>query len=93
VFKNFLIQKKKMMALAIIISIALIGWWFSKKEFFMQDSDVARQTGRIEFAKKQLAEVQAKITVEKLDAMLTQADDLDEKTQTLMENMKPANNE
>ena len=82
-----------MMALAIMVSIVLIGWMFSNREFFMQDSDVARQTGKIEFLKKQFAEVQAKLTVEKLDAMLTQADDLDDKTQTLMENVKPANTE
>ncbi len=82
-----------MYGLVIVIAICLTGWLLSSgKEFFCQDSDVAKQTGRLGFMKKQFEQLEAKITIERLDAMLVRADDLDGQVQLLMENMVPKPN-
>lgn len=76
------------MPLVLISAVLIVGWWLSSDfEFFGQDNDMAKQTGRIFFFKKQVAEMEKKITEERLDAMMTQAEELDDKTQMLLENM------
>jgi hypothetical protein len=77
------------MSYILIAALIIVGWWFtSGVEYFCQDSDVSKQAGRIGFLKKQYEEVEKQITVERLDAMFTKADDLDDQTQTLMESIK-----
>ena len=79
----------KAMPVVLISAVILVGWWLSSGvEFFTQNNEVAKQTGRLDFLKKQFEQTKAQMTEERLDAMMTQVEDLDSQTQTLMENMK-----
>jgi len=90
--KKISVRKVKMNhSFLIIAAVVIVGWWFSEGvELFTQATDAAKQSGRISFLKKQFETLQSEITVDRLNAMHTKIDDLDDQTQTLMENVKIA---
>jgi hypothetical protein len=75
----------------LILALVIVGWIMNMhySEFFTQDPEISRQTGRIAFFKKQMMAIKSKITIDTLNSMLERADQLDGQAQTLMENMKP----
>ena len=75
----------------LILALIVMGWIMNMhySEFFTQDPEISRQTGRIAFFKKQLADIKSKITIDALNSIHERADQLDGQAQTLMENMKP----
>ena len=75
--------------LILISAVVVVGWWLSSDiEFFCHDSAIAKQTGRIAFLNKEYERIKGQLSIDRLDSMMTQAEELDDHTQTLMESIK-----